>query len=132
MPSRCSSVNVNQIEDLAGVIVKDYGWEIISCVLDSKDNPKLELLMKLTAFVRANDKEGTLLIVYYAGHGFEMPPERSETGELEFMLLRQVKRVFPLSIANNFGAVRLQRKLLNWTRRSARTLHGAVLRMPFS
>jgi hypothetical protein len=52
--------------------------------IKNTDNPQAELNNHLTQFVVDFDSEGTLLIIYYAGHGFFRTRDGSfERGQFE-------------------------------------------------
>jgi hypothetical protein len=46
-----------------------YGYEVHDAKLMKELNPTLQLNAFLANFVLASDKENTLMIIYYAGHG---------------------------------------------------------------
>lgn len=59
------------MDSLAELFEKDYGFTVEKKLLDSrKGNPSHQLMDFLTSFVNKHDGKNTLLIIYYAGHGF--------------------------------------------------------------
>jgi hypothetical protein len=60
-----------QVEDLGNIFRDKYKFDVTSIKLAEhlKQNTQVNLNYKLSAFVKENDGEHTLLIVYYAGHG---------------------------------------------------------------
>lgn len=66
----CTSSNNKQIKDLSGVFENKYGYKVIRHRINSRKNPKKWLNKYLSNFVCKYDKEDTLLIIYYAGHGW--------------------------------------------------------------
>lgn len=60
-----------QVEDLGNIFRDKYKFDVTSVKLteDMKQNTQVVLNYELSAFVKENDGEHTLLIVYYAGHG---------------------------------------------------------------
>jgi hypothetical protein len=90
--NNCSSkpgTNGSKVADLAEVFRDDYGFEVFQHVLDSKDNPRRRLNKYLSNFIDEYDKDETLLILYYAGHGWDAPnlsQRMHSTAQQEFML----------------------------------------------
>jgi len=54
---------------LKDVLKATYGYEVCDAMLEKELNPTLQLNAYLAKFVLASDKENTLMIIYYAGHG---------------------------------------------------------------
>jgi len=54
------------------VFEKDYGF-VVERELILRENPQRQIRKRLLAFLGDHDEEGTLLIVYYAGHGWKGP-----------------------------------------------------------
>jgi hypothetical protein len=70
------------------VFEEEYGFKVIYRELDSQDNPALKLRKYLVDFVYENTKKGeeTLLIVYYAGHGWGVQKKPNTNSMSDFML----------------------------------------------
>ena len=52
---------------------KAYGFDVTHRQVDSNNNPEIWLINYLSTFVCDHDKDDTLLIIYYAGHGWSAP-----------------------------------------------------------
>jgi hypothetical protein len=61
-------------------------------IIDSTMNPQIQLNRDLSAFVFKHHGPDTLLIVYYAGHGFALPAEVNPAERDGFILSGLVKR----------------------------------------
>ena len=59
-----------QVNNLANVFSHDYNFEVQKEYLEEDSRPQAQLNDHLASFVRKMEHERTLLIVYYAGHGF--------------------------------------------------------------
>lgn len=57
--------------------MEEYGFKVDKALLGT-DNAQKELLYFLAKFVMDHDEKNTLLIVYYAGHGWAPPDEHDE------------------------------------------------------
>jgi hypothetical protein len=59
------------VQDLGRVFRDKYKFDVTSIKLtdDPNENTQVDLNYKVSTFVKNNDGEHTLLIVYYAGHG---------------------------------------------------------------
>ncbi|KAE9962787.1 hypothetical protein BLS_010016 [Venturia inaequalis] len=67
----------NEVDELGQVFVEEYGFKVDRALLGT-DNAQKELLYFLAKFVMDHDEKNTLLIVYYAGHGWAPPDEHDE------------------------------------------------------
>lgn len=72
---------------LKEVFEKDYQFTVVETFLDKNVGPQKQLNKHLAAFVADYDDEDTLLIVYYAGHGWS---KKSKENGKEFCLLKYV------------------------------------------
>ena len=64
-------LNVPQVTELESVFRNLYGFKVYNEHLrDCASRPELQVRKYLTDFAHDEDDERTLLIVYYAGHGF--------------------------------------------------------------
>lgn len=58
-----------QVKTLRAVLEKDYHFAVHEKYLHTRQSPQNQLICHLADFVRDEDDENALLIVYYAGHG---------------------------------------------------------------
>jgi hypothetical protein len=61
-----------QVDELAKVFQDEYKFTTTKRYLE-RDPPQAEMNKHLADFVYENDAKNTLLIVYYAGHGWSNP-----------------------------------------------------------
>ena len=59
-----------QVEDLAGVLEKHYHFTVEKVSIGNKF-PQVEMTLHLSKFILDYSDKSTLLIVYYAGHGWD-------------------------------------------------------------
>jgi hypothetical protein len=76
-----SRAKLGQVRDLQEVFKKCYGFTVVPHILDSSKNPQKDLNFYLSSFVHEYDAEGTLLILYYAGHGWSTLIGNDSTGQ---------------------------------------------------
>lgn len=60
------------------MFAEDYGFAVEQEVLDSSGKPQIDIVAILGNFVRKYDKKGTLLILYYAGHGWSGSKDKKD------------------------------------------------------
>jgi hypothetical protein len=75
-----------QVNDLAAVFRDDYLFEVEQQVLGER-NPQHQMNLFLSNFLYNHDDPGTLLIIYYAGHGWSHWNKGTDKGR-EFTLIR--------------------------------------------
>lgn len=61
------------MNDLSQVFKTDYGFHVEKKKINNTENSQWDLIAHLSAFFRNHDSEQTLLIIYYAGHGWAPP-----------------------------------------------------------
>ena len=69
----CSALptNPSKVQKLKNVLENIYNYNVESVQIDSRlpASPQAQANLAVAQFVHLNDKEDTLFIVYYAGHG---------------------------------------------------------------
>ena len=59
-----------KVNELASVFENVYNFEVRKSQLDTQKKPQHQMTAALANFVRDHDEKHTLLIIYYAGHGW--------------------------------------------------------------
>jgi hypothetical protein len=91
-----------QVKDLGDLFESDYNFEVIRHVIDSTSMPEAALNYYLASFVHEYNKEGTLLIVYYAGHGWSNTVNNGNGGvEQEFHLTEYASLTLSTEVCTN-------------------------------
>lgn len=81
------SADLSKVADLAKLFRETYGFEVFARKINSKKSPEKWLTNYLSNFVCDHDHEDTLLIIYYAGHGWSKSVRTGEgPSSLEFHL----------------------------------------------
>jgi Caspase domain len=65
-----------QVDELGRVFEKEYNFTVNKAPLET-DNAQKEMIFYLAQFLKEHDRKNTLLIIYYAGHGWA-PPDQQE------------------------------------------------------
>jgi hypothetical protein len=76
--------NKNQVAELRDVLEKEYKFLVVEILLDKTGGPQKQLNKHLASFVHDHDDEDTLLVIYYAGHGWR---KKNKDNEKEFYLI---------------------------------------------
>ncbi|QDS77662.1 hypothetical protein FKW77_003042 [Venturia effusa] len=78
LDAQCELTIPPKVEDLSHVFEHDYGFQVDTKMINSTENSQWDLMNHLTAFFSKYDSEQTLLIIYYAGHGWAPPSLHEE------------------------------------------------------
>lgn len=64
------------MDDLATVFEQEYKFQVVHFSIKREKQAQIQLNYSISKFVHDNHDDGTLLIVYYAGHGHASPGEK--------------------------------------------------------
>jgi hypothetical protein len=66
-----------QVNKLESTLKDVFGFTVETKLLDHKQKPQLQMNKHISGFICDYDDDNTLLIIYYAGHGYSaLDPER--------------------------------------------------------
>lgn len=73
------------MKKLARVFRDDYNFDVEERYLDVETRPHAQVQLILSTFIHTHEEKGNLLIVYYAGHGWDQWNKETNTGSFKFL-----------------------------------------------